>query len=99
LYSADNEADIDGLLRELPLYEWMRVTVTPLQPHPNDPPAQQRIPRHRQRVGVSSHVPEPRLTQVYSLEATLAPPLELGETAQGHRRIVPLTAGHSLVRR
>ena len=42
---------------------------------------------------MSSHVPEPRLTQVYRLEATLAPPLELGETAQGHRRIVPLTGG------
>jgi hypothetical protein len=42
---------------------------------------------------MSSHVPAPRLTQVYRLEATLAPPLELGETAQGHRRIVPLTGG------
>jgi hypothetical protein len=42
---------------------------------------------------VSRRVPEPRLTQVYRLEATLAPPLELGETAQGHRRIVPLTGG------
>jgi hypothetical protein len=27
------------------------------------------------------------------LEATLGPVLELGETAQGHRRIVPLTGG------
>ncbi len=42
---------------------------------------------------MSSHVPAPRLTQVYRLEATLAPPLELGETAEGHRRIVPLTGG------
>ena len=42
---------------------------------------------------MSSHLPEPRLTQVYRLEATLAPPLELGETAQGHRRIVALTGG------
>ena len=42
---------------------------------------------------MSSHVPEPRLTQVYRLEATLAPPLELGEVARGHRRIVPLTGG------
>jgi hypothetical protein len=42
---------------------------------------------------MSSDLPEPRLTQVYRLEATLAPPLELGETAQGHRRIVPLTGG------
>jgi len=93
LYSAANEADMDGLLRQLPLYEWMRVTVTPLQPHPNDPAAQQRVPRHRQGPGESSHLPEPRLIEVYRLEATLAPPLELGETAQGHRRIVPLTGG------
>jgi muconolactone delta-isomerase len=92
LYRADSEADIDGLLRELPLYEWMRVTITPLQPHPNDPAAEQRVPHH-QEAGVSSHVPEPRLTHVYRLEATLAPPLDLGGTAHGHRRIVPLTGG------
>jgi hypothetical protein len=42
---------------------------------------------------VSSHLPEPRLTKVYRLDAALAPPLELGETAQGHRRVVPLTGG------
>ena len=30
---------MDGLLRALPLYEWMRVSVTPLDPHPNDPAA------------------------------------------------------------
>ena len=85
---------MDGLLRALPLYEWMRVTVTPLEPHPNDPAAQQRVPRHRQRGRrEQSSFPTPRLTMVYRLEATLAPPLELGETAQGHRRIVPLTGG------
>jgi muconolactone delta-isomerase len=93
LYRAESEADMDGLLRALPLYEWMRVTVTPLEPHPNDPAVQQRVRRHRHEAGMSSHVPVPRLTQVYSLEATLGPPLELGETAQGHRRIVPLTGG------
>ena len=38
-------------------------------------------------------LPEPRLTRVYRLEATLGQPLDLGETAQGHRRIVPLTGG------
>jgi len=42
---------------------------------------------------MSNHLPDPRLTQVYRLEATLAQPLDLGETAQGHRRIVPLTGG------
>ena len=93
LYRADSEADMDGLLRALPLFEWMRVTVTPLEPHSNDPAVQQRVLRHRQEAGARSHVPEPRLTKVYSLEATLAPPLELGENARGHRRIVPLTGG------
>jgi muconolactone D-isomerase len=44
LYRAESEADMDGLLRALPLYEWMRVTVIPLEPHPNDPAAQQRFP-------------------------------------------------------
>jgi Protein of unknown function (DUF3237) len=38
-------------------------------------------------------LPDPRLTLVYRLEATLGEPLDLGETAQGRRRIVPLTGG------
>jgi Protein of unknown function (DUF3237) len=42
---------------------------------------------------MSSHLPDPRLTQVYRLEAILGQPLDLGETAQGRRRIVPLTGG------
>ncbi len=40
-----------------------------------------------------AHLPEPRLTRVYRLEATLGQPLDLGEGAQGHRRIVPLVGG------
>ena len=39
LYRADSEAQLAGLLGALPLYDWMRVTVTPLKPHPNDPVA------------------------------------------------------------
>ena len=39
------------------------------------------------------HLPEPRLTRVYRLESALGQPLDLGETPQGHRRIVPLTGG------
>jgi muconolactone delta-isomerase len=85
LYRADSEAHLDDLLRALPLHEWMRVTVTPLAPHPNDPAAT--------GASMSNYLPDPRLTQVYCLEATLARPLDLGETAQGHRRIVPLTGG------
>jgi hypothetical protein len=38
-------------------------------------------------------LPDPRLTPVYRLEATVGAPLDLGDTAQGHRRIVPLTGG------
>ena len=83
LYRADSQAHLDGLLGALPLSEWMHITVTPLQPHPNDPAGPAR----------SSQLPDPRLTQVYRLEAALGQPLELGDTAQGHRRIVPLTAG------
>jgi Protein of unknown function (DUF3237) len=42
---------------------------------------------------MSDQLPDPRLSLVYRLEATLGQPLDLGETAQGHRRIVPLTGG------
>jgi hypothetical protein len=42
---------------------------------------------------MSNQLPDPRLTQVYRLEATLAQPLDLGDIAQGHRRIAPLTGG------
>jgi Protein of unknown function (DUF3237) len=41
----------------------------------------------------SDHLPEPRLTRVYRLKATLGQPLDLGDVAQGHRRIVPQTGG------
>jgi muconolactone delta-isomerase len=92
LYRAESEGELDGLLRALPLYEWMRVAVTPLESHPNDPAAH-RPPTRRPQPTVSGRLPDPRLTRVYCLEATLAPPLELGETARGHRRIVPLTGG------
>jgi muconolactone D-isomerase len=37
LYAADSEAQLDGLLRALPLADWMQVTIIPLAPHPNDP--------------------------------------------------------------
>ncbi|HMJ32613.1 MAG TPA: DUF3237 domain-containing protein [Baekduia sp.] len=42
---------------------------------------------------MSTRLPAPRLTQVYRLEAALGQPLDLGDIAQGHRRIVPLTGG------
>ena len=37
LYRAYSEAELDGLLAALPLADWLRVTVTPLEAHPNDP--------------------------------------------------------------
>jgi hypothetical protein len=42
---------------------------------------------------MSTQLPEPRLTKVYRLEATLAEPTDLGDISQGHRRIVALTGG------
>jgi Protein of unknown function (DUF3237) len=42
---------------------------------------------------MSIRLPDPRLTQVYRLEATLGEPFDLGAVAKGHRRIVPLTGG------
>src|SRR3954470_19992310 len=40
-----------------------------------------------------SELPEPRLIHVYRLEATLGEPLDIGDVAQGRRRIVPQTGG------
>ena len=37
LYRAENETQLDALFAALPLAEWMRVNITPLAPHPNDP--------------------------------------------------------------
>ena len=48
LYRADSETQLDGLLGALPLSAWMRVTVTPLEPHPNDPAAQPTLAERSQ---------------------------------------------------
>jgi hypothetical protein len=42
---------------------------------------------------MSGQLPDPRLRTVYRLEVTLGEPLDLGEIAQGHRRIVPQKGG------
>jgi muconolactone delta-isomerase len=84
LYRARSEEELDGLLGDLPMNSWMAMTVTPLQPHPNDP------------AGARAHgfdLPEPQITAVYRLEASLGEPIELGDTVTGHQRIVPLTGG------
>jgi Protein of unknown function (DUF3237) len=62
----------------------MRITVTPLEPPPNDPTSPRRS---------GFQLPEPRLQPIYRLEATLGEPVDLGETDHGRRRIVPLTGG------
>ena len=37
LFRAADEAELKGILESLPLHIWMKVTITPLTPHPNDP--------------------------------------------------------------
>jgi muconolactone D-isomerase len=39
LYAAESATELEGLLRALPLADWMHVTIIPLGPHPNDPRA------------------------------------------------------------
>ena len=84
LYRADSRAQLDGVLAALPLNGWMQISVTPLQPHPNDP----AIPRPD-----DFQLPDPSLSPVYRLEATLGTMIDLGDFPQGHRRIVPLASG------
>jgi hypothetical protein len=40
-------------------------------------------------------LPAPKLRHVYRLDASLDAPLDLGDTPQGHRRIVALTGGRA----
>jgi muconolactone delta-isomerase len=81
LYRADSRSELDNVLSALPLRGWMQTTVTALQAHPNDPPTRQ---------AATFGLPDPRLSPVYRLEATLGEPHDLGH---GHRRIAPLTGG------
>lgn len=37
LFRATNEAELREVLESLPLHIWMKVNITPLNPHPNDP--------------------------------------------------------------
>jgi muconolactone delta-isomerase len=91
LFRADSETELDSMIRALPLYEWLDVSVTPLKSHANDP-ADASVPR-RPEPRTSTSLPDPRLTKVYRLEATLGQPLDIGDVPGGHRRIVPLTSG------
>jgi hypothetical protein len=40
-------------------------------------------------------LPAPRLRHIYRLDADVGAPVDLGDTPQGHRRIVPLTGGRA----
>lgn len=39
LYRAEGRPELEALLGALPLFEWMRTSITPLAKHPNDPMA------------------------------------------------------------
>jgi muconolactone delta-isomerase len=42
LWQADDPAEMQAILRSLPLDPWMTVETTPLSPHPSDPPTAAR---------------------------------------------------------
>jgi muconolactone delta-isomerase len=84
LYRAPNEEQLDGLLGALPMNSWMEIAVTPLEPHPNDPASLR---------ATGPQLPHPQIVATYRLEASLGEPIELGDTATGHQRILPLTGG------
>ena len=44
-------------------------------------------------MAMENRLPDPRLTRVFRLEATLGEPLDLGDTPGGRRRIVPASGG------
>jgi muconolactone delta-isomerase len=37
LFRAADQAELNEILESLPLHIWMKITITPLTPHPNDP--------------------------------------------------------------
>ena len=90
LYRADSRAELDGLIEQLPLRAWMTVTVTPLEPHPNDPVSGRPLQSGQQW---KRQLPAPRLSPVYRLVATLGEPRDVGTLPQGRRRVVALTEG------
>ena len=89
LYRARSRDELDGLLGGLPLFGWMDIAVTALEAHPNDPAAAATNDAGPGTGGL----PAPRLRFVYRLEVSLGEPLDVGDVAGGHRRIVPQTGG------
>src|SRR5260370_7242102 len=37
LYRAERETELNSLLQALPLYDWIRIKIPPLAPHPHHP--------------------------------------------------------------
>jgi muconolactone delta-isomerase len=53
LYRAADDEEMQRIITRLPLYDWMRVSVTPLTHHPNDPvPREARAAEARLESGV-----------------------------------------------
>ena len=100
LYCATTTAELNDLLSALPLYEWMDVVVTPLEPHPSDPakgrtnPAMALVGRRECRMGrgagreylvtMTTHVPEGTTAEAVK-EVSAREATHSGELAQqGH---------------
>ena len=58
----------------------------------SDPPGASHPVEHDDGSSMST-LPAPRLRHVYRLDADVGVPVDLGGTAQGHRRIIALTGG------
>jgi muconolactone delta-isomerase len=92
LYRAASDEELEAILESLPLRPWMEISVTALAQHPNDPAAGGMSAANGPTMGA---LPDPELRHVYRLDAELDAPADLGDTPQGHRRIIPLTRGHA----
>jgi muconolactone delta-isomerase len=96
LYWAASDQELEAILDSLPLRPWMQISVTALAEHPNDPARSAARQQPRPPKGPTMNaLPDPELRHVYRLDAELDAPVDLGDTPQGNRRIIPLTRGHA----
>jgi muconolactone delta-isomerase len=92
LYRAASHEELEAILDSLPLRPWMEISVTALAEHPNDPAVGGMSAANGPPIGA---LPDPELRHVYQLDAEIDAPTDVGDTPQGHRRIIPLTRGHA----
>jgi len=92
LYHATSHEEMEAILDSLPLRPWMEISVTALAEHPNDPAVGGMSAGNGPKLDA---LPDPELRHVYRLDAELGAPADLGDTPQGHRRIIPLIRGHA----